>query len=110
MARPLTFDLGVPSFLSKIFEAKPAGLALKDALCIIRGLGAWKWRLRELAGLVAALHASIERSTALSEKGLRCLLLLPLCHRHSGLGTQSYGSAFPKSLQTCLNFEDRSHN
>ena len=61
MARPLTLDLGVPSFLNRIFEAKPAGLALKDALCIIRHLGAWKWRLREVVGLVAALHTSIEQ-------------------------------------------------
>ena len=61
MTRPLTLDLGVPSFLNKNFEAKPAGLAPKDA-CIIRRLGAWKWRLREFVGLVAALHASIERT------------------------------------------------
>ena len=71
MARPLTLDLGVPSFLNKTFEAKPAGLALKDALCIIRRLGAWKWRLREVVGLVAALHASIEqRSECNWGKGL----------------------------------------
>ena len=61
MTRPLTLDLGVPSFLNKIFGAKPAGLALKVALCIIRRLGASKWRLKELVGLVAALHASIEQ-------------------------------------------------
>lgn len=76
MTRPFTLDLGVPSFLKKNFEAKPAGLALKDALCIIRRLGAWKLRLRELVGLVAALHASIERQ---SERKDCCLLLLQVC-------------------------------
>ena len=61
MTRPLTLDLGDPSFLNRIFGGKPAGLAPKDALCIICRLGASKWRLKELVGLVAALHASIEQ-------------------------------------------------
>ena len=78
MTRPLTLDLGVPSFLNKIFEAKPAGLALKDA-CIMRRLDAWKWRLRELVGLVAALHASIEQRSECNRKGLCHLLLLRVC-------------------------------
>ena len=85
MTRPLTLDLGVPSFLNRNFEARPAGLALKDALCIIRRLGACKWRLREHAGLVAALHASIERSEQLLNSGVNVIgkgLLFTVClHR-----------------------------
>ena len=76
MARPLTLDLGVPSFLNKTFEAKPVGLALKDALCIIRRLGTCKWRVREHVDLVAALHASIEQRSECNWEKDYCLLFV----------------------------------